>query len=266
MSSHTMYLSMTYLLYKTSTLKQLYFTQSEPTPYILEQKFIVGNQVYIQKMHISLGFLYTIFLSTTGARSCYKDVLHKLTLTRDLNGEYHVFRHTFSPPSSAPCSRNISCSVSDTFACGQSRPGDNLFNQDYSFSEPCCEKPLQCSVSIESKMSIVEESSYRMRNPCERTLRGDTCPHTSQCIATKEPLACSNCTASFPPPLANTHSIRVATYNMWNLNSFEWESYNERLNRLGKVWWKHAISNRNSYLLTKVSFLVHVNPKHKVCV
>jgi hypothetical protein len=204
---------------------RLYYTANGVTPYVLEQKFIISMQTYVQRMHILLGFLYTISLKRTEGQRLH----HRLTLTRDLNNDYHVFSHISSTRPQLHLSSCFSDSRVDTHVatCANAHHKQNGHCWDI-----CRHGANQCSGQEDVSRA------FHWEKQSERQLHGNHCLQTGEWTSTNE--CCSRhcnstlCCRESPPP--GRQSLRVATYNMWNLNSFEWERYSERLWRLGKVW------------------------------
>ena len=176
-------------------------------------------------MHIVLGFLYIITLTSSEGHNSPR-LRHDVTVTRDLNSDYHIFRHTYSayPQLSSSCTNQTeshvhkhitSCSTTNqlhdtcTDSIGEEKPlgttlqlfDSSLKSDKYLYEAQCPKHDMQWSPAHQDCRTVTRDSRER---------RGS--------LSTGRRL------------------IRVATYNAWNLNSFEWEHYSDRMLRLGKVW------------------------------
>ena len=207
-------------------------------------------------MHISLGFLYTISLKRTDDQSC-SDLYHSLSLTRDLNNQFHVFTHIFSVcPQPHP---TVFSDTLDSCVDTHSVSDGNVFLKESYCSDICCHGGTQCPVSVEQVTALEATTCAFHSTKCpERQLHGDRGVQTAQWNLTNEEY-CRHCnhTRCHRGSLPGVQSLKIATYNMWNLNSLEWESYSERLGRLGKVWYTHVsctISPPHSSLPTLFTF------------
>ena len=211
-------------------LKRLYYTANGVTPYILEQKVIISMQVYVQRMHILLGFLYTISLQ----RAEHQSLVHRLTVTRHLNNEYHVFSHTMTThPQPYPSSEFSNWDVG--------MPGG--INHVYHRSGHqcwgiCCHGDNQCPVCTGQEDT---SPAFHWEKHSERRVHGNHCLQTAEWLTLTNGCCCRYCngTQHSRESLLSHRSLRIATYNMWNINSLERESYAERLHRLGQVWYIH---------------------------
>ncbi|CAI8043445.1 hypothetical protein GBAR_LOCUS24089 [Geodia barretti] len=208
---------------------RLYYTANGVTPYVLEQKFIISLQTYIQRMHILLGFLYTISLKRTEGQKLH----HRLTLTRDLNNDYHVFSHISSTRPQLHLSSCFS-SLSDSRVDTHTATCANAYHKQNGYCWDICRHGAnQCSACTGQEDV---SHAFHWEKQSERQLLGNQCLQTGEWTVTNE--CCSRhcngtlCCRESPP---GRQSLRLATYNVWNLNSFEWESYSERLWRLGKM-------------------------------
>ena len=156
---------------------------------------------------------------------------HDITITRDLNNEYHVYRHTFA----------AQLQLSESFA---------------DFSKSSVHKQIGASAYVYLKemhysgtcTAESEQWTHTMsKGICERAL--DSTSHLFDASLSERQLPSYRCQGqtghacalqqhscgSMPGSLPGCWAIKVATYNVWNLNSHEWEEYSDRIGRLGKV-------------------------------
>ena len=192
----------------------------------------MSGLAYVQRMNIFLGFQYTITLTTTHAH-INPQQCHRVTLTKDLNGDYHIFSHTH-----AECSHIITYSVrSEQCVAGHTTTGSA--GSDISTKvciDTCCHGTDYCSVCMDKEPALEGTccASFHSGEPSEKQLHGDHClPPGAEWTLTNHQ---SHCNTTQPSAVPRRQSIRVATYNLWNLNGFEFESYRDRVGRLGKVW------------------------------
>lgn len=214
---------------RSITCKTLYYTADGETPFVLEQKYIVSNRIYIQRMYVVLGSLFTVSLSSSGTPH-YPSVWHNLTITRDHRHDYHVYQHTSS------WRWDISRSfVNSTDSCvrKQIETRGNLFAKRFHHSATCPTSPEYWTKSIEESLSESPfgafESGYLFHAPFHpiASCACHWCPH----------LKCQHhlCGGIQTDALSGCRVVKVATYNVWNLNHLEAEEYEDRLGRLGKV-------------------------------
>ena len=220
-------------------MQRLYYTVDNRTPYTLEQKYLISNKIYLQRIHISLGFVYTVTLSVTKNES--NPVLwHTLTITRHINNnKYHIFKHTVL---TASTQHSHSCTNSPEYLVPKHMTtSGNLLQEGVHYSD-------SCTLSIKNERLV----SMERKSTSERQLQG-VLYHTSpsqrethdnnKCVEQETEWSLTKqfyhhlTQSSREEPLPGDHfvSIRVATFNMWNLNSIETEQYTDRLERIGKV-------------------------------
>ena len=206
---------------------------------MLEQRVVISDQIYLQRMHISLGFLYTVTIAAT-ERESKPSLWHHLSITRDLNSEYHVFRHTFA--SHCQNTRHATCTnVSECPVLKQVDSGDDLLRDPTPYSERC-----SAAVRPEGCPAVPMEEEATLEGPLGdvfyHTLLTERQAHGNRCSGQEAERTSTNqrrCDATRRKgKLLPGHyrlPIRVATLNTWNLNSIEFEHYTDRLQRLGKV-------------------------------
>ena len=209
--------------------KTLYYTADDETPFVLEQKYIVSNRVFLQRMHVILGMLFTVSLTSPQTPHC-PSVWHNLTITRDRRKDYHVYRHASSWrwDLAQPL-------VNSTDFCvrKQIETKDHLFEKSFHHSATCPTSPEHWSKSIEKwpseSPSGAFESDSLFHAPFYHiaSCGWQWCPHTK----------CQQhlCGGIQMDTLSGCRVVKVATYNVWNLNRLESEEYEDRLGRLGKV-------------------------------
>ena len=171
--------------------------------------------------------LYTVSL-TLGDDDCSK-VWHNVTLISDHRREYHVYRHTFLVHADLS-KTSLNCSA--ICLCKSAQTSGNLYQKQSHHASSYLTQPEQLSRSIDGEIcesilecSVTDSCLFDTSLP-ERVLPGNQCPNAQgrSCSATQE-----------RERLRGSRSLRVATYNVWNLNSHEWEGYTDRMERLGKV-------------------------------
>lgn len=189
-------------------------------------------------MHINLGFLYSIVLTSTENHSSPL-TWHENTITRDLNNNYHMFRHTFAT--------DVQLSSPDIKYSCSCVPGQIVTNllqhhRRTVLCNTCTPKPEQCTGTM-GQGETSQKTSQLFDTCCgEKKLHNGKCPKHTQWPWVQEHSYTQ--TGDSAP---ERRPIRVATYNMWNLNSFDWEEYSDRMSRLGKVWYTHVYTTIISY-------------------
>ena len=157
-------------------MQRLYYSTDEVKPSTFLQPLIVGDKIYVQRIQIVLGLLYTFTL----AQPACPEAEHRFTITCDRNKQYHVNQHTYN-------TYNV-----------------HTFTDVLQWSGlKACERT--CENSCAQHYGKSNEQSYW------QSLGGQSCGD-----------GCS-------------HTLSVATYNIWNLNNIPGELYEDRLKRLGKV-------------------------------
>ena len=195
---------------------------------------MINNQIRDQRMHLFLGFQYTVDLNATEwHHNCPpQEWVHRLTVTWAISSGYHVFSHTFySPHFSASHSSILEPRVvGEVTSCAEN---DKFCEQDLSQSV-CAQKDSLYSVSMSKETVLMAAScgAFHKRECFERRSLGAQCSAAAEWTLTNEPCFCKwgRCALH-----SDHQSLRVATYNLWNLNSLEVESYTSRLTRLAKV-------------------------------
>lgn len=157
-------------------MQRLYYSADEAKPSTFLQQFIVGEKIYVQRIQIVLGLLYTFTL----VPPAHPEVEHRFTVTRDRSKHYHMYQHT----------HNVHTSTEVLQWSGLK-----------SFERTCTNS---CAQHYEKSSG---QSSWQSWGQSTRQSCGDGCSHT----------------------------LSVATYNIWNLNNIPGELYEDRLKRLGKV-------------------------------
>ena len=191
-----------------------------------------SGQLLVQNIQLMLGLLYHVSISHQGGdhlcREC-RLLEHDLILTRDRNKEFHIFQHTtrHSGLSSAasPASLERHEVVFENCTCSLLPPRmQNLMSngeggvassqQDTPFWTDESHHAYGSNLNFYSPLHIAQKHE------------GGHCTITSE----------SSGGCHFQK-LRQLHLLRVATYNIWNVNSLSdaKESYENRIARLGKV-------------------------------
>ena len=179
-------------------------------------------------MHISIGYLYTMTLTSR------EGVCHNVTLTRHLSNDYYFYRHTFTARQQLSKSF-VNCT--ESCVCKQIGAGSNLLHKEMYYSPSYTTSSEQWATnSLGKKVREValETSSSVFDSPHpKRGWRGNQCSKQSECAGEHQQRCC--CAHHGGEVFPGCRTIRLATYNMWNLNALEQEGYRDRMERLGKV-------------------------------
>lgn len=199
-----------------NNFQRLLYSDNGSDPYIFLHKTLSRGKILIQKRQIVLGTRYGFVIvknDTDGSDNCCL-YGHQFDVSRDKNKDFHVFRYTTIATaelmrlSALHHATMEQCNTVDLIKCSlvDKRLGKigHTYSQKLSF--------FQDDVSAESVVASQGGSSLFSA----QDIRGNLLPEASS---------------------ADPGSIlRVATYNIWNLNGLaDVESYEDRLQRLRKV-------------------------------
>ena len=212
-------------------IQKLYYSADGHTPFVYDQHYIVSNRHFLRRLHISLGLLFTISLSSSECPQC-PSVWYNVTITRDQQLEYHVYQHTFSQQWTMS---KVPINSTDPCVCKQietkphpsekHRHHSSLCHSNWFNSMEQCTPDSKYSAS---QSSLNFNQPFYCRTPAERV--PSCCPRTMWSY-----FGHLSSNASMYGNPAKCQGLKVGTYNVWNLNSLEQEEYVDRLTRLGKV-------------------------------
>ena len=194
-----------------------------------------SGKILVQNIQLVLGLLYHVSIFQNGGEHLCKecrDFEHKLVLTRDRNKDFHIFQHTTRH---SELTLTSGSSMSDWFkncTCPLLLPkrtqnlnkeeGLNGNQQDSVLWSSELYRPYSNHLHPHSSLHIVQT-------------------HKSQHCAA-DPDQVGECKVRAMDKEYQLHPLRVASYNIWNVNSLSGvkEGYDGRIMRLGKVGKKEA--------------------------
>lgn len=190
-----------------------------------------SGQLLVQNIQLVLGLLYHLSISQEGGDHLCKEcrlLEHHLILTRDKNKDFHIFQHTTrhsEPTFSGPewheiATENCTCSLL-TPGKTHASIGERQFAPD------------------QGETLLWTDESHHL-HPYNSHLHFYSPLHTLQkyedghCAIKPGQVGCEFQSVDKQHQL---RPLRVATYNIWNVNSLSdvKESYEGRITRLGKV-------------------------------
>ena len=157
-----------------------------------------GRQSF-QRTQIVLGLLYTFTVVVNHPSSDSSS--HLFTVTRDPHRQYHINRHTSLP--FHDLNKNSPTGL-----------------KDYTTDGDTCEEG-----TTSKRRNVCTANTDRESQSCELPVPDSWTQHISS--NPPEPLCSEESQGS--------NSLRVATYNIWNIDAEANDSYKHRLRRLGKV-------------------------------
>lgn len=208
-------------------IQRLLFTEDRQMPHLFQEMVPLNGKISLQRFQMVLGLQYTfsaLWLRGSLCEHC-PQVERNFVVTRDRNKKYHIFRHTSAyldehhyreqHTHKTTCSSDTSGQLDDDTTTNhihiEDACSDSLnFNPFWSYSSMLKDTDPKCScVHVDNPQS---ESCTRDKANSEST---------SQCIHPRD--QCSR--------------LKIVTYNIWNVNGIQdlEESYEDRLNRMGKV-------------------------------
>lgn len=206
-----------------------------------------NGKILVQNIQLVLGLLYHVSISQIGGDHLCKECRHfehDLILTRDRNKDFHIFQHTtrhselvFTSGSPTPdWYKNCTCSLflpRKTKILNQEGLNANQQESLLWSDEP--HHPYSSHLNLHSPLHILQK--HKPEHCTVNSGQGGGCK--VQTTDTEYQL----------------HPLRVASYNIWNVNSLsgEKEGYEGRISRLGKVSRKYT-----KKIITSVNHSLHL--------
>ena len=218
--------------------QRLLFSHNGTHPHLFKQRSMSKNgQLLVQNVQLVLGLLYHVSLTSNhgGDHLCEECRLlhHDFTLTRDRNREFHIFQHT---------TRHSEVISANSHASGV-------------YLENCTCSLLSHEKSGASYSTLTHQDTLLWSGESHHT-HGDhvgvysplQMSKDGHCVVTRD--EGEGCLSQTAKSNRLYRPLRVATYNIWNVNSLSGvkESYEDRITRLGKV---------NSIVSMLISLSVH---------
>lgn len=189
----------------------------------------MANRIFLRRMYIVLGMHFSVSLTSPETPHC-PSVWHNLTIITDHRKDYHVYQHTASWrwDISQPVVNNTGSCVRK-----QIETGDRLFEKSFHYSANCPASLEHWSKSIEKWSSESPYGTFESDSLFHAPLH-----HLASCGCHWCPhIKCQHhlCGGIQMDTQSGCRMMKIATYNVWNLNRLESEEYEDRLERLGQV-------------------------------
>lgn len=229
------------VLVKNMHKSRLYFSDDNETPYILHLIVPTKHQTEIHQWELVIGLLYT-FTLTLPSQHC-PWLMHNFTITRDRNDNYHIYQNTWlyvEPPFVEEHKQSwLNCT--------------SIFSEKHFLVTDHVKKPwLRRSKDLVTPFvgKTLGDFNYGSYHSQVASSKEDVCVPEQWWYGTR---TCVDCYSRI---------VRVATYNIWNLNSLDRETYHDRLERIRKLLSTQDIS---IFGIQEVRLRVDWPPSSSVC-
>ena len=193
-----------------------------------------SGQILIQNIQLVLGLLYHVSISHQGGNHLCREcrlLERDLILTRDRNKEFHIFQHTTRPSelilATSPTSSERHEVVYENCTCSLMSLGTHTSSVEGSVTS-----------SHRDPLMWMDESHHAYSSNLN-FYAPLYVAHKDGGHCTVKPGGSGGCQFHTTEKLHHLRPLRIATYNIWNVNSLSdiRESYDGRIARLGKVSW-----------------------------